>query len=110
MGNLIIWITDSTRFTKTSLKFTKLRAFRSTNGVYYKGWFDLRVVIKKYLVNKTLVIDNEKYFTLSNSKISGTEGYHTDNKQTTPGDVKFKKKRKYEPKVLVWLMSILINV
>ena len=53
----------------------------------------------KLLVDKIHDIDNEKYFTLSNSEISGNDGYHTDSKQTTSGDVKFDKKRKHEPKV-----------
>jgi len=29
--------------------------------------------------------------------------HYTDNKQTAPDDVKYKKKRKFEPKVLVWI-------
>ena len=57
----------------------------------------------KILVDKTLVIDDEKYFTLSNSEISGNDGYYTDNKQTAPNDVKYKKNRKFEPNVLVWI-------
>ena len=41
----------------------------------------------KFLVDKILVIDDEKYFTLSNSEISGYYGSYTDNKQTTQGVV-----------------------
>ena len=55
-----------------------------------------RKLTTKSLVEKTLVIDDEKYFTLSNSEISGNDGYYTDNKQTTPYDVKFKNKIKYD--------------
>ena len=47
--------------------------------------------------------DDEKYFTLSNNEISGNDGYYTDNKQTASEDVKYKKKRTYEPKVLAWI-------
>ena len=57
----------------------------------------------KSLVEKTLDIDDEKYFTLNNSEMSGNDGFYTDNKQTAPDDVKYKKRRKYEPKVFVWI-------
>ena len=51
----------------------------------------------------SVVIDDEKYFTLSTSDQLGNSGYYTDNKSSTPEDVRFKKKSKYEPKVLVWV-------
>ena len=62
-----------------------------------------RKLATKSFVRKTVVIDDEKYFTLSNSEQSGNSGYYTDNKFSTPEDVRFKKKSKYEPKVLVWV-------
>ena len=54
------------------------------------------------MVDKILVIDEEKYFTLSNSEISGNK-YYTDYIQIKADDVIYKKKREFEPKVLVWI-------
>ena len=53
------------------------------------------------MVDKILVIDKEKYFTLSYSEITGNDGYYTDNKQLKADDVIYKKKREFEHKVLV---------
>ena len=38
---------------------------------------------------KSLVILDENYFTLRNSEILSNHCYNTDNKQTTPNNVKF---------------------
>ncbi|CAF4137061.1 unnamed protein product, partial [Rotaria sordida] len=48
-------------------------------------------------------MDDEKYFSLSNVNILGNAYYYTNDKSTTPPDVKYKKKMKYEPKIMVWL-------
>ena len=40
-----------------------------------------RKLSTKSLVDKILVIDEEQYFNLSNSEISGNDGYYTDNKR-----------------------------
>ena len=62
-----------------------------------------RKLATKSFVRKTVIIDDEKYFRLSNSEQSGNSGYYADNKFSIPEDVRFKKKSKYEPKVLVWV-------
>ena len=62
-----------------------------------------RKLSNKSLVDKSLVFDDENYFTLSNIEISGNGGYYTDYKQATSDYVKFKKKRKFESNVLAWV-------
>lgn len=52
--------------------------------------------------NKVIVIDDEKYFTLSNSEIKGNDGFYTDNVEDCPDNVKYKQKAKFADKVLVW--------
>jgi len=47
--------------------------------------------------------DDESYFTLSNFTIHGNDGYYTSDPKTTPPNVKFAKKKKFETKVLVWI-------
>lgn len=50
-----------------------------------------------------IVMDDEKYFTFSNSTLSGNAGFYTDNIHNTPAEVRFAAKQKFEPKVLVWV-------
>lgn len=62
-----------------------------------------RKLATNIFVGKSVVIDDEKYFTLSNSTIAGNRGYWMDNKANTSDEVRFAQKAKFEPKVLVWL-------
>lgn len=50
-----------------------------------------------------IVMDDEKYFTFSNSTLSGNAGFYTDNINNAPAEVRFASKQKFEPKVLVWV-------
>ena len=47
-------------------------------------------------------MDDEKYFTLSNSEIKGNDGFYTDNVEEVPNNVRYKQKAKFTDKVLVW--------
>lgn len=52
-----------------------------------------------------LIIDDEKYFTLTGD-IVGNRSYYTSDPSTTPPTVKFKRRMKFEPKLLVrWAVS-----
>ena len=53
--------------------------------------------------NVDFILDDESYFTLSNSVLTGNDSYYTDDKNLTPDDVKYIDKAKYEEKVLVWV-------
>ena len=55
--------------------------------------------------NSDFILDDESYFTLNNSTLSGNDTYYSNNRTLTPDDVKHYDKSKYEPKVLV-LLSI----
>ena len=50
-----------------------------------------------------IVMDDESYFTLHHDSIPGNAGYFTFNKGSTPVTVKFHFKKKFEPKIMVWL-------
>lgn len=52
--------------------------------------------------NKIIVMDDEKYFTLSNAEMKGNEGFFTDNIEDAPNNVRFKQKAKFADKILVW--------
>ena len=50
-----------------------------------------------------VIIVDEKYFSLSNTNIPGNVYYYTSDKSATPPDTKYKKRSKYEPKIMIWL-------
>ena len=49
------------------------------------------------------ILDDESYFTLSNSTLAGNDRFYSNNLQKTPLNVKNKFKAKFEAKVLVWV-------
>ena len=50
------------------------------------------------------VLDDESYFTLSNSQINGNDNFYSSNIELTPNNVKFKEKKKLEEKLLVYVV------
>jgi transposase len=52
---------------------------------------------------KQVIIDDESYFRLSNSDLSGNSGFYSSDVSTTPNSVKLKRVAKFEPKLLVWV-------
>lgn len=62
-----------------------------------------RALRQRHFANdKVIILDDEKYFTLSNSEIKGNDGFYTDSIEDVPPDVRYKKKAKFEDKILVW--------
>ena len=47
------------------------------------------------------ILDDESYFPLSNTSLSGNDRFYSDGVSTTPDHVKNKHKAKYKEKVLV---------
>ena len=50
-----------------------------------------------------LIMDDEKYFTLTNEWVSTNRGFYTSAPSITPYNVKFKRTQKYCTKVVVWI-------
>jgi hypothetical protein len=50
---------------------------------------------------RKIVMDDESYFTLSGSL---KRGYYTRDVKTAPDNIKFKQKRKFEPKVMLYIV------
>lgn len=93
-----------------NLKKLNLKRYKRVNAPKYSDVQLEQVPIKcRKLLNavqsrkKFIVMDDEKYFTLSNSSTAGNAGFYTTNIKTTSAHVKFAFKKKFEPKVLVWL-------
>lgn len=55
-----------------------------------------------FTANRQIILDDEKYFTFSWNNSAQNAGFYTNNIQTTPDDVRFAPKGKFESKVLVW--------
>ena len=60
---------------------------------------------KLYNLYKTLdfVIDDEKYFGLTGFQMSGNRNYYSSNRDRTPSSVATYSKKKFEPKVMLWI-------
>ncbi len=56
-----------------------------------------------YRSSDSVIMDDEKYFTLSGHNMPGNSGYYTGNKYTVPNHVRFAGKEKFPLKVLVWI-------
>jgi len=61
-----------------------------------------RKILSKYR-GYNFILDDESYFTLSNTTLSGNDIFYSNNKENTPESVKNKYKSKYEEKILVWI-------
>ncbi|XP_050500950.1 uncharacterized protein LOC126880917 [Diabrotica virgifera virgifera] len=61
-----------------------------------------RALRRVHFVNKLIVMDDEKYFTLSNSEMKGNDGFYTNDYENVPDEIKFKSKKKFGDKILVW--------
>lgn len=95
---------------KTLAKHTNINAYRK-QGIpdrleSQKGRIKTGIdrVYRKFQ-GKSVILDDESYFTLSHSTINGNDTYYSSDRDKTPASVKYRKKRKFEPKVLVWLAA-----
>ena len=46
--------------------------------------------------NKSIVMDDEKYFTFTHNNMPRNDGFYTRNKENVPDNIKFKTKAKFE--------------
>ena len=59
-------------------------------------------LLRKYR-DVDFILDDESYFTLSNTALAGNDRFYSDDVQKTPFDIRNKFKAKYEAKLFVWL-------
>lgn len=53
--------------------------------------------------DKDFILDDESYFTLSKMQMPGNDIYYTKDPNTAPDNVKYKPKKKFEPKVMLYI-------
>ena len=56
------------------------------------------------LANLDFFLDDESYFSKSNKKNSGNSGFYASDVSSTPNDVKYKPKQKFEEHILVYVV------
>jgi transposase len=94
---------------KTLKKYSKIKHRKKKRSPAYDET-QIKMVRRKcrHLLCKykdiTFVIDDESYFPLSKSQVPGNDKFYTSDISTTPPDVKYKKKKKFEPKILLYLV------
>ena len=80
-----------------NIKSTKARK-------YSKDQSEFPEQLYRKISNRCFVImDNEKYFSLSNTNLPGHVYYYTSDKSAALPDIKYKKRSKYEPTIMIWL-------
>jgi len=50
------------------------------------------------------VMDDESYFTLSNTTLTGSNTYYSSDRRLTPTDVSYWEKAEFEEKILLWIV------
>ena len=50
-----------------------------------------------------VVMDDEAYFTFGHCHVPGNDRFYSQNKEKTPPSIRYYEKKKFEPKLLVWL-------
>ena len=92
-----------------TIKRLKIRCLKRTKVPRYKDDAAKREAKKRcrkmYNLYKDLdfVIDDEKYFGLTGFQMSGNRHFYSSDHGSTPSDVATYSKKKFEPKVMLWL-------
>ncbi len=60
------------------------------------------ILYRKYK-NFEWILDDESYFTFSHATICGNDAYYTSDPKSTPATVKYRPRKKFESKCLVWI-------
>lgn len=57
----------------------------------------------RHFGKKSFILDDEKYFPFSGSQMPGNDTYYTKDPSTTPDHIKLKFKKKFEPKIMLYI-------
>lgn len=90
--------------TRTSVRVYKRRSapkYTSTDQENRARMNSLKLY-KRLSPTCNLILDDEKYFSLSGN-VPGNNRFYSSNPSSTPANVKYRQRQKYEPQLLVWL-------
>lgn len=51
----------------------------------------------------SIIMDDESFFPFKHDEMPGNAGYYTSDKENTPPEVRYRRKKKFPPKLLVWM-------
>ena len=60
-------------------------------------------IYRKLLPDGDLILDDEKFFTLTGDNVIDSQFFYSIDPAVAPADIKFRKKKKFEPKIMVWM-------
>ncbi len=97
--------TISRQLVKMAIKHRKREKTPKYSAIQQKKSKRLSFILANnlYRNSKSIIMDDEKYFTLNGHNMPGNSGYYTDSKDTVPDSVRFTGKEKFPLKVLVWV-------
>jgi hypothetical protein len=81
----------------------RIKAPKYINDQQTRAQKNCGFLYRQSLDNCFIIMDDEKYFSLSGVDIPGNLLYYTSDHSTTPPNIKYKQYQKFEPKILVWL-------
>ena len=58
---------------------------------------------RKLLSGCDVILDDEKYFKLSGNNVGGNAFFYSTDPVTSPPNIKFQKRKKFEPKLMIWM-------
>ncbi|CAF4705248.1 unnamed protein product, partial [Rotaria socialis] len=58
---------------------------------------------RKLLSGCDVILVDEKYFKLSGNNVGGNALFYSTNAVTSPPNIKFQKRKKFEPKLMIWV-------
>ena len=99
MLGVLRWLNQQFKEKNENIKIYK----RTKASKYSKDQSELPGQLYRKTSNRCFVIiDDEKYFSLSHTNIPGHVYYYTSDKSAALPDIKYKKRSKYQPKI-IWL-------
>ena len=61
---------------------------------------------RKSLLGCDLILDDEKFFTLTGDNVIGNRYFYSTDPTAATAAIKFRKKKKFEPKIMVWMAML----
>ncbi|CAF5178507.1 unnamed protein product, partial [Rotaria magnacalcarata] len=58
---------------------------------------------RKLLSGCDVILDDEKYFKLSGNNVGGNASFYSTNPVTSSANIEFQKRKKFEPKLMIWM-------
>ena len=58
---------------------------------------------RKLLPSCDMILDDKKFFTLTRDNLIDNRFFYSTDPTTAPADIKFRKEKKFEPKIMVWM-------